>query len=372
MQTEISQESNDIVAAAVNRATERHVSQLMDGQETVRFSDLLNRPLLPVIKRVLKSVETTYWRHELNRREKDKRFDYSDPSFQTALSAWNEALRSHMLISISELNHFTQQALELQVEAILSPVRCIEHRFFSTEPESTLKSVLLVATRLGIDDRYLRALNLMAREDENRVTTIQSFQRILRDVDAKEFSGNRNQAALAALSHLLLVLGLRTEDEPGMVPVDLACAVMDLCATPEATETVRTHGKGKKRLIMSALSELFQGEASSVPESKPLQDSEEIERFLDDIGVDSSQVQVMENAGSTSGNVRFILTDEEKLAYVSRAVGRHGHLIEPIMKAIEGALTWEEVDHAIVELIPDYQADVNLKKRDFRSRIRNR
>ncbi len=54
---------------------------------------------------------------------------------------------------------------------------------------------------------------------------------------------------------------------------------------------------------------------------------------------------------------------------MARAVGRNVHLVEPIMKAIEGALTWEEVDRAITEMTPDQVRDEDSSARSFRSRI---
>jgi len=196
--------------------------------------------------------------------------------------------------------------------------------------------------------------------------TAEDFRRLMRDVDAKEYDGSADQVAMAGLSQALLVLGLREEDDPGTTPADLAVAFCVLLGSPAGVESVSQAIGDERSAPMMELSAIFAPDAPEA-DAAPHQSGEEARRFLEDIGVDPDAADVPGVAGG--GGVRFVLTEEEKQAYVARAVGRNVHLVEPIMKAVEGALTWDEVDRAITEMTPDHLRDEDNTARSYRSRI---
>jgi len=361
-----SEESREALVNAVNRATERSLSALSKGADPIRFVHILAQPLPAMVARVLRSVEESFWRRELSRRQRDARFLYDDPAVQEAAEEWNTHLRNAMVLTGKELRQLLGRALKLQMDAIISPTECVRANYFAREETITTRNAVIVATHLGLEERYIRALTVMAQDDENHSLDAEGFRRVVRDVDAKEHGGSEDLAALNSLSYVMLILGLRKEDEPGEVPCELAQAFMVLRGTEAGAEKVTRACQGKARIDVLELQELF---VSDKPTAAPGRSTEEVQRFLKELGADGEFTPADEAAGA-KGGVRFVLTDEEKQVYVARAVGRQAHLIEPIMKSIEGALTWEEVDRAINDMVPDNVRDADLSARAYRSRIR--
>lgn len=360
------EQARDATANAVTRAAERYVSALSKGADPVRFAHVLGQPLPPMVLRVLRSVEESFWRREVARRQRDPRFAYGDPAVREAAEEWDQRLRAAMVLTAKELRQLLGRALSLQMEAITSPVQCMNTSYFAREKSIAIKSAIIIANHLGFEERYMRALTFMAQDDESRALDADDFRRIVRDVDAKEHGGSQDLAAIGSLSHVMLILGLRTDDELGEVPCELAQAFMVLRGTAAGAEKVSQACQGKARIDMAELQGLFASERTA--DVEPAKSSEEVERFLDELGVDADIIPSGQVTGG-KGGVRFVLTDEEKQAYVARAVGRQVHLIGPIMKVIEGALTWEEVDRAINDMLPDNVRDQDLSARSYRSRI---
>lgn len=361
------EQAHEAVGNAVARATERYVQALKGDTDPIRFSSILGKPVPPMVDRVLRSVEESFWRREAERRQRDPRFQYNDPALREVQDPWDAQLRKAMVLTVKELRQLIGRALTLQMEAILSPVECLKANYFSREEKITARNAVIIASHLGLEERYVRALTLMAQDSESRDLAVEDLRRIIRDVDAKEHGGSEDRAALSSLRQALLVLGLRKEDEFGEAPVDLALGFLLLRGTSEGLEKVRETCKEQTRVDMLDLDGLF---VSGQPSAEgPARSTEEVQRFLEEIGVDEEIVSA-QGAPGGAGGVRFMLTDEEKQAYVARAVGRNVHLIDPIMKAIEGALTWEEVDRVINDMIPDDLREADLTPRGFRSRIR--
>ncbi len=360
------------VESAIGRATERFVNSLTDHAPSARIRGIVDRNPPAIVARVLKSVEANYWQRELERRQEDPRFDWTAPGVVRSLAAFDPELCNAMVLTSGELSQIIERALDIQTEAILSPVKCMESNLFSRAETPPIKTVITAATRLGIEDRYLRALGAMLQGDPGAVLRQRAFQSIVRDVDSKKFNGKPDLVALASLSALLLVFGLRKEDEMGTAPTDLARAVMSLRGTPGGAEAVDTFAKGKARLPMEELEALFAEEGESIEGlTHEEHHDEEVGRFLEDLGIAADGAeQEMAGAGRSAGGVKIALTDEEKRAYVVKAVGRNSDLLEPIMRDIEGALTWEEVDRVIKERLPDQPDEMKDKRREFRSRIR--
>ena len=361
------EQAREAIKLAVGRATERYVAQIAPEGETIKFPDLLGKTLPTMALRVLRSVEDSFWRKELERRKNDQRFDYADPALQTAVATWDAALRKCMVLSRKELYQLINRALTLQMDSLVAPIDSLKANYFVRQEKVAAKSAVVLASHLGFEERYVRALSLMAQDDEKRLLSADTVQRVFRDVDAKEFQGSKDRAAVSVLSNALLVLGIRAEDELGEAPVDLALAVMVLRGTPEGTAKVAELCEGRALVDMLDVDSLFMPEQTTVTEDES---HEEAQAFLDDLGIDQDAVEGGE-AELETGGVRFVLTEEEKRAYISRAVGRHTHLIEPIMKATEAALTWEEVDRAINDLVPDDDRDEDLSAR-FRERLGRR
>ena len=335
--------------------------------------DILSRNPTAIVSRVLKSVEATYWQREIARREKDSRFDWADKRLAGKLPSFDKDLRGAMLISTGELSQIIERALDLQTEATLSPAKCMESNLYSRDEAPPITSVLSIATRLGIEERYLRALGAMAQGDRKGTLRQRAFESIIRDVDTKEYNGRKDLAALASLSSLLKLYGLRDEDEAGIAPVDLANAVMVLRGTSQGQEAVEKLTQGKARVSMEELESLFADEGESIEGlAHGGHHAEEVGRFLEDLGIDAEHIDQATpgTARTSSATVRIALTDEEKLAYVTKAVGRHVHLVDQIMRDVEGALTWEEVDRAIKDKLPDQHDEMRDRRREFRSRIR--
>ena len=370
MEITTSEQAHEALNDAVARAIERHVTAVGGGQDPVRFADVLAHPLPTMVSRVLRSVEESFWRREADRRQRDPRFVYSDPLLREIQEKWDAALRATMVLTAKELRQLVGRALSLQMDAIVSPVETIKTNYFARQDKLSAKNSIIIANHLGLDERYVRALTFMAQDDDERMLTAEDFRRLLRDVDIKEFSGSKDLVALAALSQALAVLGLRTEDELGAAPTDVAVAFMVLLGTPEGADSVRKAADGARSMELADLHDLFAPDQPA-EELAPAQSSEEVKRFLADLGVDAEAADI-ESVTGAIGAVRFVLTDEEKQAYVARAVGRNVHLIEPIMKSIEGALTWDEVDRVVNEMIPDSIRDEDSSARSFRSRIRDR
>jgi hypothetical protein len=358
-----------VVRGAVVRAAERYGAALCGDESATRFDDILKQPMPPILLRVLRSVEETYWRREMKRRTDDQRFEYADSGVAGAAAAFDKNLRLAMVVTRREIVQLAERALGIQTEAIVSAVQCMDENFYSRDNDATVRTSIIVATRLGLPERFVRALKAMAEgAGEDYAMSLSTFARIVRDVEAKEFAGSGDLLALDVLQNLLLIYALRTEDDKGIAPVDLVLEITSKLGTESGAKVVAELSAGKTRVSMEEVEALF---ISEMPEdTEPAESTEEVSRFLDDIGVDADQMGAEGATGSGNGGVRFILTDEEKLAYVSKAVGHYPHLIDPIMKTVDGALTWEEVDRAIQEMVPDDATAT--KSREFRSRIRDR
>ena len=356
------------IRSAIERATDRYVQNLCGTQDPVRFADLAAKPAPAMVHRIVRSVEQSFWKREIERRAKDTRFQHADPNVVKASEAWNAALRSAMVLSKKELRQLINRALTLQIDAIISPIDCMNANVFSKKESVPGANAVVIATHLGIEERFVRALTHLVQDRGDKPITIADFRRVARDVDAKEFHGSRDLIALANLTSTLEVLGISSPDDEAVeTPVPLARSFAVLCGTPEGTEKVIAATEKKSRIGVLELQDLFISREEMTTEQPPAP-NEEVSRFLADLGVDDEIVMVDEGEAATGG-VRFILTDEEKLAYVSRAIGRRTDLIEPIMKSIEGVLTWEEVDRVIDELVPDDDRQSDLQAGSFRSRI---
>jgi len=358
--------AHEVIANAVKRATDRYVATLSRGRDPVRFSDLLEQPMPGMVGRILRSVEESFWRRETTRRQKDLRFRYGDAALGEVQPEWDRRLRRTMVLSAKELRQLVERALMLQMEAIIFPVECMKTNYFARQETVTARNSAIIANHIGLAERYLRALTFMAQDDPNQSLTPDDFRRVVRDVDAKEHGGSQDRTALSALSQALLALGLRTEDDFGTTPSDLAEAFMLLRGTPDGLAAVRKATEGKAQIDVMELEGIF-AVAGAEETARPERSTEEVQRFLEDLGLEADAATT-EGEVTAPGGVRFMLTDEEKRQYVARSVGRHVHLIEPIMKAIEGALTWEEVDRVIYGIVPDAMREDVTK--DFRSRIR--
>ena len=368
MEIASAEQALEVIDAATDRGADRIVESLATGSESVPLWDVIEGDVQPMIARLLRSVEHNFWQRELDRRENDTRFDHSSPAVESVREAWDLAVRRSMIINRKELRQLVHRALTLQTQALLDPIECMNANLFARQESVPAKTMIVVATHLGIDERYVRALTLMAQGDEDSKFDTSGFRRIARDVDAKEFQGSKDIEALSALRGVLLVLGLRTEDDEGEAPSELARAVMFQKASPEGIEKVNAATRDKVRVDMMELEDLFAA-AETLREADGEESHEEVGRFLDDLGVDGDVIAAEEASGE-AGGVQFILTEEEKRSYVSRAVGRNAHLVDSIMLAIQGALTWDEVDRAIVEHLPDELRDDDLSAGSFRSRIR--
>lgn len=362
------EDARTAIAQAIERSADRYVDRLMGGGETVRFADVLAQDIPSMVARVVRTVEASFWKRELIRRQRDNRYDYEDPSIRAPRQTWDATLRQTMRMSGKELKQLVIRALTLQMDSITSPEDAMAVHVFSKQEQVPSKRAVLIADHLGLEEGYVRALMLMAQDDESRPITANDFRRVVRDVNAKEHQNSRDVFAIKALNHALLVLGLRSEEEFGSVPSPLARSFFLLHGTPEGFQKVANASEGSARIEMDEIEALFISE-----ESEPIifdeGRSEEVSRFLEDFGVDG-EFGPAEDTAEETGAVRFILTEEEKQAYVARAVGHNVHLIEPIMRSIEGALTWDEVDRAIFEILPDDERDVPSRTWDFRNRIR--
>jgi hypothetical protein len=363
------EQAHEEIEAVVDRACDRYVDKLIDADQTIPIHHILDQSLPDMISRVLRSVESNLWRRELKRRTTDSRFAYEDPSIEKATAIWNSALRSMLLVTRSELRELIRRALKVQMEAILTPIECMETNFFSRETSTTARNAIIVAMNLGIEERYVRALTLLAGDDVDRSISSKEFRAVARDVDAKEHKGSVDLTALNSLSYAALVLGLRTEDEFGEVPSPLARAFMVLRGTPEGIQKVYDSTEEDARVDIMELEELF-ATREEILEDTGEETHEEVGRFLTDLGVDDDDMAIAGDSDGSSGGVQFILTEDEKKAYITRAVGRNTHLVEPILARVEGVLTWEEVDRMIDEMLPDDDRDEDLSASRFRSRIR--
>ncbi len=356
------------IRSAIERATDRYVMALCGTKDPIRFADLASQSAPAMVHRILRSVEQSFWKRELDRRAKDTRFQYSDEDVVKASGSWNTALRAAMVLSKKEIRQLVNRALTLQIDAIVSPIDCMNTNLFAKKESVPSANAVVIANHLGIEERFVRALTHLAQDRGEKPIALGDFRRVVRDVDAKEFHSSRDLVALSNLTSALDVLGIHpADDETIEAPVPLARSFVALCGTPEGLEKVLAATEKKSRIAVLELQDLFISREEMAAE-QPAERSEEVTRFLADLGVDDEIVAV-EEGEAESGGVRFILTDEEKLAYVSRAVGRRTHLIEPIMKKIEGVLTWEEVDRAINEMVPDEDRESDLQAGRFRSRL---
>jgi hypothetical protein len=360
------EQARTAIEEAVSRAIERLVSASTQGHDPVRFVDVLSKGLPDMVSRVLRSVEESFWRREIDRRQRDVRFDYGDAQLRELLERWDAQVRATMLLTAKELRQLVGRALTLQMDAIVSPVETIKTNYFARQDKLTVKNAIIIANHLGLEERYVRALAAMAADDDGRLLGVDDFQRLLRDVDAKEHYGSSDSVAMAALSQATEVLGLGDEDESISAPAALIEAFAVLMGTPGGLATVRQIVGSERSVPVSDLVQAFAPDSGPAP-AEPAHGGAEVARFLEDIGLDPDAAEV--EVAASGGTIRFVLTEEEKQAYVARAVGRNVHLVEPIMKAIEGALTWDEVDRAITEMTPDSVRDEDSTAGSFRSRI---
>lgn len=361
------EQAREAISGAIARASERYVAQIAKEQDPIRFAAVAAENLPAMVSRVLRSVADTFWKKELDRRKNDPRFDFADPSVQEVAAKWDAVLRNSMVLSRKELHQLVTRALTLQMDSLISPIDSLKANFFARQEKVAAKSAVSIAGHLGLEERYVRALSFMAQDDEKRMLSADNVQRVFRDVDAKEFQGSKDRAAVSVLSNALLLLGIRTEDEMGESPAEFALAMMYLRGTPEGMAKVAELCEGKSLVDMLDIDTLFMPEQAGATEDES---HEEAQAFLDDLGIDQDAVE-SGDAALESGGVRFVLTEEEKKAYISRAVGRYAHLVEPIMKATEAALTWEEVDRVINDLMPDDDRGEDMSAR-FRERLNRR
>ena len=246
------EQAREVVTQAVGRATDRYLDSLSKGADPIRFSAILGQSLPPMVLRVLRSVEESFWRRELARRQRDVRFQYGDPAVQEAAQQWDKELRKAMVLTAKELRQLLGRAFSLQIDAIISPIKCMKANYFAREQTISIKNAIIVANHLGLEERYVRALTLMAQDDENQTLDAGDFRRIVRDVDAKEHGGSQDLAALGSLGYVMLVLGLRKEDELGEVPTELAQAFMVVRGTPAGdTHPRRSEPAGKPSTTMA-------------------------------------------------------------------------------------------------------------------------
>lgn len=362
------QQAHEEIQSAIERATDRYVLALCGGNDPVRFRDLVQHDIPSMVSRILRSVEQTFWKRELARRVKDTRFQFDAPEIMQIIETWDAALRATMVLTKKELRQLVNRALILQIDAIIAPIECMNTNLFDKKVAVPGAQAVIIANHLGVDERFVRALTHLAQDRGDKPITADDFRRVARDVDAKEFHGSKDLIALANLSRILDVLGITAADGEALeAPVNLARAIITLCGSPEGVDKVYEATEKKSRVDVLELQDLFISRDEMVAEHS-VESREEVTRFLADLGVDDEIIAV-EDSEDDTGDVRFILTDEEKLTYVTRAVGRRAHLIEPIMKAIEGVLTWEEVDRAINEVVPDEAREGDLQAGRFRSRL---
>ena len=69
MEIPSSEQAREAIKLAVGRATERYVAQIAPEGETIKFPELLGKALPTMALRVLRSVEDSFWRKELERRK---------------------------------------------------------------------------------------------------------------------------------------------------------------------------------------------------------------------------------------------------------------------------------------------------------------